>query len=1069
MIKQQSLFMSIIYILIATGCGGGGDNEPFDPSSPSHALIFSFPMNDMKDVPLGSKGLFVFSGKVEQEEVTSGCSAGEGEDMEPQGAFCITGPDGLVNTAENVTVVNQGRTIQFDMNVLAPGANYRVWIKPSASPSAENVKDNGEPLLEFRTRQKDPIPGSSPSVVAVNQEDPNVFVEGSEAEPKFPFMDFTPIRITFSEPLEQDSVQAGDSVKLVRVAEDDSTEAVEFSLHANNHYMTLQPDEDLTPDERYEVRLDDSISDLNGDDLASTTYVFVPNSSKENPGDANPPVDQTLETWPAMGDPGYPKQSALTDLPLNEFTLTNEALGENTAYTLEKSLQAYLANPPDYPGATPLVMRAGQSLQLTGINPAKLGGEVHTDLDTGTITGTFITDVSGYLTPNPYRPEGFQPDDERAPLYVYMDFDMAMQTENDAGNASLNQNLMHARAVGIATVEAGNLVLEAFRTLAFEVLGGATTLSADFSLSARSNPDANIDTSNSQPPMVTGSFPRENDTGVDIDEDILLTLNEPVSRKGLNQIQLTGNGVPEPIDVTRQGTSLVIAPEDGQLEPDTEYTLSLSSEITDRHLFNPIPIEFQRSDATDGDGNITFTTANYARTDSNGNVAPIALGVYPGIGCALTDTDAEEGKAGRCVGGEADDALYNNFRYEIGRPIEITFSQPMDPDSMRIGEINAAGDACNNGAVCVAHNDEGTWETIELPLTVRNRAAQLDAPHGSFVPGDQYRLVLNGSGTTFRSHDILGNLQLNTTPIDSVENRGDRNIVIDFTATEPVDSVYATVRTRPYTDTNGNGYWDPGEVEQATNGARAIISDTGGLITQAQFADPQRDTIFVSAGLPMAFLPKTELDLSVRNLGMEEQGNGDWCVPEPDAQGEVFCMETEGEYMIPVEINPQVVLGTSLTLTATGGVGPFGINLDLETGSPLLRFQPREEPPMRGYVVNRPEMEKPYFIVKLDAWLDAPDLSLFGLENLGLAGHTLHSVPVRAYLGGPISFLDDGRITLEASNVNAITQSVGVQLLPNAGGGLEAGSVELLLEPGSFAIQVKNLPAKARRTAEQTQ
>lgn len=1056
-------------ILGLAGCEDA--NQPFQPKEPEHALIYAFPMDGMVDLPLGSKALFAFSSQVDQQAVSAGCSAGD-PGGPPEGAFCITGPDGLVDTSAHTSLVNQGRTIQFDMNALAPGTRYQVWLRPSAAPDAVNLEEDGEALLAFHTRQNKPIAGTQPDVLAVNQEDPAAFTDGADAEPQFPFMDFSPIRITFSEPLEQDTVRAGESVQLLAVDAEESTTPVDFELHANRHYMTLQPDSDLTPGTRYEVRLSDSIRDLNNQSLAATTFVFEPNSSKKNPDDANPPIRQKLETWPVKGDPGYPRPSQLSGLPLNRFALDNTALGRNSADTIATTLEAWLANPPDYPDATPMVMRGGQSLKLTGINPAKLGGEVHTDLDTGVITGTFITNVTGYLTPNPYRPDGFQPDDERAPLYVYMDFDMAMQTEDDRGNASLNQNLMHARAIGIATVDDGNLVLEAFRTLAFNVLGGATTISADFSLSARSNPDASLDTSNVEAPTVTGSLPRNNDTGVDPDKNILLTLNEPVSRQGLDQTQLLNmdnGGVSEPVEIKRQGTSLVIAPESGTLEPATQYRLQLSPQITDNHLFNPRTITFTADDATDGSGEITFTTADYARTASDGDVPPIALGVYPGVGCALTDTDIAEGKAGRCMGGQSGDRLYNAFQYELGRPIEITFSQPMNADSMEAGEINAAGDACLDGAACIARNNGGSWETIDTPLVVRNRAAELHLPHGALEAGQDYRLVINGSAPTFRSHAMLGNQPLNTTPLSDALTSGNDNIVIDFTAVAPFETVYATVRTRPYTDTNGNGHQDATETAETTNAASVIIDGWSGLITNAEFSDPEKNKIFVSGALPMAFLPKVPLDLSLPNLGLEADGPNEWCLPEPDAQGETFCMQTEGDFMIPVEVNPQHVLGTSVELDATAGFGDFDLlTLTLPTGPVMLRIKPREQAPMLGYVVNRPGEAKPYFLVKLDAWLDAPNLELFGLDELGLVSHSLNSAEVTAYLGGPVSFLEDGRITLEAANVNAVSKTLSLYLGSDDTAS-EAGSVNLLLEPGTFAIQVMNLPAKARQNAENNQ
>lgn len=1086
---------------VLTGCGGD-DNTPFQPTAHDDALVYTYPMDGMVDVPTPSKVLLVFSGQVSKTAVLSNCT---GTADAPSGSFCVTGPDGPVDTASRTSIINNGRTIEFHMKSLQAGTTYQVWVRQEASPSASNL-NNDEPLFSFTTRQDMPVKGSAPAVLAINQENPQAYLAGSDVKARFPFVDVSPVRLTFSEPLSEDTVLLGDTVQFVKMNADNSTEAVAVDMLSERHYITLQPDQDLIPGEHYEVRLSNAITDLNGETLTAVNYQFIPRATKASPEAANPPIKQTLQTFPDNETPDYPGTSRITGRATNQFTLENTALGKNVADSLPNGLEAYLADPQAFGGTdTPVLARAGQQLQLTGISPVKLGGKVRTDLDTGLITGTFLSNVTGYLMPNPYRPEGYQPDDDKAPLYVYMNFDLAMQTEDAKGNASLNQNLMHVQAIGVATIENRKLTLEVFRTLELDVLGGATKVSADFNLAAVSDPNIAIDPTNPDAPTITGTFPANNQPDFTTNENILLTFNEPLSTSGLDDMMLldmSNGGTQVPIKVKRSGTTMVISPQQ-RLAQASDYQLVVSNQLKDIHAFQPRGIEPSSNDALDGTGVLNFSTADYSRTANNGEaVPPILLGLYPGIGCALTDTDKEAGMAGRCTGGLSSDNLYPSFRYEIGRTIEATFSQPMDTSTMQLGTISSDGSACVNGPICLGKDNNGAWEPVDASLVANNIQLKINPANDAVEADKQYRLVVNGdSSPKFYSHAELGHLSLNTTPLagmrntSNINNQNGDNIVINFTTDAPFDTVFATVLARPYADHNGSGGWDDGEQEPSGNFATAEVEGTSGLILDAEFADPDKDKIFASGALPMAFLPKQPLDLSVDGLGMVDQGAGMWCLPEPeqtDALGEEHCLEVEGDTMIPVEVNPQIILGTGLTVKANIGldipiINLIKIPLPLNTRAILLRIRSTGEP-MRGYVFNLKGQDQPYFMVKLPAWLDAPDLDLLtalleainlnginfpGLSNLidnGLATHNAKSLAITPYLYGPVSFLDDSRITLQVSNLNNIRATLKVTIFPSLLGNSAAlGSADLLLPAEGVNLKVVNHPSRARKVPENVQ
>lgn len=198
------------------------------------------------------------------------------------------------------------------------------------------------------------------------------------------------------------------------------------------------------------------------------------------------------------------------------------------------------------------------------------------------------------------------------------------------------------------------------------------------------------------------------------------------------------------------------------------------------------------------------------------------------------------------------------------------------------------------------------------------------------------------------------------------------------------------------------------------------------------------------------------MDLSVNGLNMHDQGGNRWCTPD-DAEGNQECLDIDGDFMIPVEVEPQIILGTSLTLDATAlGVLP----LSIDTNPVMLRVRPAAEP-LHGYVVNLKGKNSAYFLIKLPAYLDAPDLQVLG----GLAGHDANSIPIEPYLIGPISFQDDSRIALRVSNLNTIEVTLNVNVLNL--GVLEAGNATLRLNKDQVFLRVVNHPSRARKIPEQ--
>ena len=104
-----------------------------------------------------------------------------------------------------------------------------------------------------------------------------------------------------------------------------------------------------------------------------------------------------------------------------------------------------------------------------------------------------------------------------------------------------------------------------------------------------------------------------------------------------------------------------------------------------------------------------------------------------------------------------------------------------------------------------------------------------------------------------------------------------------------------------------------------------------------------------------------------------------------------------------------------------------------------------------GYIIWNEEEGRLNFKIDLDIYMDNPFMSVLG----GLVSHNLHSYPIKAKLQGPLTFLDDGRMNIELSNLNQIELDVKLDII---GAGI-AGMV-LAIEPGDMSLQQISQPMK---------
>lgn len=1053
---MYSRFFISFYIIAAISLSACSDKDVFAPPPAGEALIFAYPADASVDIPLGSKAIFTFSTAVDTGAVLQACSDSGG--VIPNGNFCIVEASGTTPIDHTLVtnVTNKGKTIEVDLATLEAGKAYSVWVKPSVAPNATNLKSKAA-LLRFRTRNATPLPGTPPEVIAINQELPEAFVTGSGTLPALPVMDFSPLRLTFNEPLAEDSITLGGSIQLMQVDGMGVETPVDANILVERHYITIDPVNDLEANTLHRLTLSNTIKDMNGEFAAAQTFSFTPNSISIGNG----PIEQRLNTNPALGEGNFPQPSRLLASDTNRFDMFSSVLGVNSISVIDSTLQAFLGDPAIY-DAIPIVIRKGQQINLTGLDPIKLGGGVSTDVNSGNIVGTFVSDASGYLLANPFRPAGFNPDDERAPLYIYLTFDLAVQAEDERANGILNQTLMHIQAVGTADITADTIALEVFRTLEMELLEGNAKINIDLVLAMESKPDAVLE-NNQAGPQLTAAYPQdESQPGVQVQdfpvlENLLLTFDEPLdplsAAAGVTLLDMGAGGATVDIKTQVKGSSLIITPE-AKLTENNPYELQLASTITDTDT--RLPLAFSPSDTNPIgiDNALSFTTANYAG-GSNGDAAPLVIGLYPGVGCALVDAAVDGSDAGRCAGGQGSDDKYQTFEHEIGRPIQAIFSTPMAMSS-----FTKATD-CTTGAVRLLELDDSNVCVAAVPGSIQSTLYGFKyVPSTPLKAGTKYQLVLvAGADASCGADEICSatGLALNTDPLNGhgAADAGGADIVINFTAVAATEDTYTAVLTRPVTDNNGNGFKDSGEATKYLKDAPSVpnnavttnISGVSGIISSAAISGD--NNMYLSGGLPLALGPSEPLDLL--ESGFENTSGNTWCVTasdpdyaaNPPADPNDLCVNLSNDQQIPARLYIQNWLGTSLTLDTVALILP----LTVETGASILRV--RDSFPtsktLTGYIVNEEGQEQPQFILKLNAYLDTPDLVILG----GLATADLVSKPIATWLKGPVTFLEDGRINVELKSLSAIDIPVGIDVLS-----IGAGGLDLEIPKGSLVLSV---------------
>lgn len=999
---SSSFLLAGSLALMLAACGGSDQTATAPASwSENNTLTYAYPYNGQTQIAPTAPVILHFADALKE---TSPAAL--------KTHFSITG-DGSPDFT--VTVVDEGRGVVLQPSKkLTENASYSV-----AWNNLESADGNIKPVpLSFNTRPAN----KGPRALMTSGSGGFAVARSLPVQSSFPVMDFSSLRLQFTQPIDQKTLEygLGKSVSLVDAAGD----LVPARLLASNRLLTVDPVDDLNPGEKYTLQLTAALKSSLGDSLTPGSYAAY----EFTPKDSRPRATTALQVPDSAAGAVV---SSLTGRAINNVPITSTLLGNDSASQQVGNLFAELAFVPHYPDATPLRVPRGNILTGSSVD-VKIVGKVPANLNTGAVKVNIISDANGYMTENPYSKS---PD---VPRQVYLVMDAAMSSGNAPANGAFNQNIMHIEVVGTAIVKNGKLVMDGVGVAELDVLGldqAAGVLS--FHLEGYENEHvAPAPTPDTVAPALQSWVP--GDVADDADapgrarpgDPVILTFSEALDPASITNtsLQFLRGGVAEPFNWRSDGSSLVIQPITPLIHG-ANYSVQMSTDIKDL-AGNGLVQAYNKQ----------FTMSTQATPASR---SPVVLAAYPGYPCVSTgatvalSSGIPAGTQGRCAGGQAGDDVLPLPELPIDRAIQVQFSQ----------SINAASLNSSSFKVEVSSNNTTTgttWSAVAGRLEVSPQAVRFQ-PDTPWSVNRLYRYTLTSNNSTSSSAcspatQVCGSngLPLQTQILaDGPSNApaatgGGPNMVILFRTVAASTSTLQRLRGLPAYDVNANFLHDSGETDatgsgddySAVNAARIKVSAYSGLVTGARIGcDPDG----ADCPLKQFLFLSTALDADVADF---------------DA----------GLNAVRVLIQPTQIIASSVDVVAKA----LGQTLNAPTGPQIMRVRyavnpanGKRELPITGYITNDGSGLR--LSATLDLYLDEPNLNAQLL--IFPVTHNLHSYPLTAAVSGPVQFLPDGRML--ATLQNDADTTINVSLL----GGL-GGTITLVIPKGTLKMQGVSSPIK---------
>ncbi|MCK7553003.1 Ig-like domain-containing protein [Marinobacter goseongensis] len=969
-------------LTVAGLAGCGGDKQSIsDTDRSAGELYFSYPAANQAAVPVTAPMFMRFTRELTMDE----------SELAPD-MLQLQSDQGDVVTLTDVTMTSGQRGIAArPAEPLKPGTRYTLTnqglstrmgdIKlPGGGISFTTAPANNGPLLD-RTE------GSNGFRVA------RFIPTGDDI---YPATDMSALRIQFTEPLDESSLRYGETISLLNA----DGEPVPAQMYVQGHRVTVDPEEDLDPEQTYTISLTT--------DIRST----IAEAPLELPPEA-PWTFRPLDSTSPKGERERMAQKATTDTgklalsneTYNSVKLSSLLLGSNNATTATGTVFAELGFIPRFDKAGQSVpLRIDRGALMTGSDVAvNVAGELPAGFSSGAIQVRFLSDATGFLMSNPYT------DNENSPRLVELYIDMALNTENTIANAALGQQLMHVHLVGTALVENGTLTIEAVGVIEPDVMGvDVASGLISFRLEGYRNPDdapPEASFADSDAPTIKSWVPGEdNQDKLRPGDPVIVYFSEPLLPGSVNadSVKLYKDGVEQTASHSLNGSALVVTPAQ-PLEHGADYSLLLNG-MTDLagHEVAAPQLDFALPPTLEG---------------TSAAQSPIALTTLPGFPCTKTAVNTASGHQGRCAGGKTSDDLLPIPAHPNNRAVSVRFSQNMDPASISVGD-----------SLTFESFQDGSWTPVPTSDYVVNTGPRhlTVMPVLGWTEGTLYRYTLNAN-TPLRSQSGLPlQTEILTQGTRSQSNRtfGGQPMVNYFTGAAPqTDRVALPLRNLPAADANADLDYQSG-LEAGSVSGESVANAAG--LRAAGVSAINDETLVQGANIGCAVGLNCEQNQFIYLSAMLDT---------------LVTGDTEEDGSIPVDILPSILATTSSSVWAfidTSFVDlfpDFVLSVDLEeneeiaTGPMLMRIRYAENEqgdfvPPGGKILTNNNGELT-FATTLDVYLDAPFLNpSIGPANLG---HNLRSYPINGLeLRGPITFLDDGRMQIALENLNPVPIDVEV-------------------------------------------
>ena len=1009
---------------ILAACGGSSSDEQtvsFDNWQETE-VVYSYPFDGQAEVSPNAPVVVRFSDPVEVDASN----------------FTLTGPDGPVNFT--VESADQGRSAVLMPNpALAVKSEYALTLNNIRTDSGDAALPDGS--VDFKTRAA--LEGKPRALRQLSDtfEVASVSPDGDD----LPFLDFSSVNLVMTQPLDRQTVVYGDTVTLTQ-----GGETVPAYLRVDGRHISIDPQNELSSGSDVTLELSNGVQNLYGEELAGGfTRTFSPRNTKPR----ETLVQEAAPADPVLGclDDGV-QTSPITGDPINCVPLIAKLLGDNTVSKQQGNVFAELAFAPNFPDKTPLRVPKGSLLKGDPLD-VRIGGEVPAGFDSGEVTVTFLGDANGYLLPNPYS------DDPSAPKQLRLTMDVAFDTEVQRANGAFNQTLLQVELVGyaIADTEQGSLIVDAVGVVEPEVLGTETAYGVlSFHMESypdqENAPEMEVDMTS---PELAAWQPGDHVNKQRPGDPIILNFSEPLDPTSViagDTLRVTADGNPVDYEYYLDGVSVVIQPQP-MLQYNTDYQVQFTDGITDI-AGNPALGE-----------TLSFTLPTYIGSDAQ---APLALTAYPGFPCIPTDFDLASDDAGRCQGGKSDDDHLPLARQPANRPIIVTFSQAMDPDSINPGTFQVQ-------RVDKAGNPAGD---VDGEITVSGRSLKF-IPDQPWQEGTLYRYVLNsvtnspacGSNAICDTRGLpLQTKLLAQNPDDApAPTEGGPDLPIFFKGVAATNDVLQQLRNLPTSDVNANFLHEsaetvPSMTESAKKNSARIVRDPE--------SNPEDDGTAGSGAVTDANVgcdvgqtcPDAKYSYLSGNLNVEVIG---FKTPQEVAQytDQASIPQTVKDnggvlvYILPTRIvvsNATVYADPAIGSAPPSPTGPQLMRIRYTCNATDSNCTAPDYGRVKGWIVEG--QDGPRFLTELDLYLDAPKLAP-EVVILGITSeltHNLHSYPLNLQLAGDVTFLDDGRLQIEQISQNKLALGVDLGGVPL---GLAAG-IYVAIPAGDTFLNYISTPIK---------